>query len=88
MQSFEAQNRDNMNGKNHSTRFAVCVNSKGYEVSLEPRKIYRVLPDAGAARHGYIRVIDETGEDYLFPAARFLPIALPRAMQKALRRAR
>ena len=77
-----------MNRKNHSPRFAVCVNSKGYEVSLEPRKIYRVLPDPGAAKHGYLRVIDETGEDYLFDAARFLPIAIPRPMQRALRLAR
>ncbi|MGH9792547.1 MAG: hypothetical protein ACRD5W_15170 [Candidatus Acidiferrales bacterium] len=77
-----------MNRKNHTSRFAVCVNNKGYEVSLEPRKIYRVLRDVSAAKHGYIRVIDETGEDYLFPAARFLPIALPRSAQKALKLAR
>lgn len=74
--------------KRKATPFVVCVNNKGYEVSLERRKIYRVLPDASAEKHGMMRVVDESGEDYLFPAVWFLPIALPREMQKALRLAR
>lgn len=47
-------------------KFAVCINNKDYEVSLELRKIYKVIPDAKAAEHHYIRVIDESGEDYLY----------------------
>jgi hypothetical protein len=48
------------------------------------RKIYQVLPDTDAAQYGYLRVIDESGEDYLYPAAYFLPIDLPQATQAAL----
>jgi hypothetical protein len=48
-------------------KFAVCINNEDYEVSLELRKIYKVLPDARADEHHYIRVIDESGEDYLYP---------------------
>jgi hypothetical protein len=77
-----------MNRQNGKIRFAVCVNNKGYEVSLERRKIYQVLPDAGAEKHGMVRIIDESGEDYLFPATWFVPIALPLATQRALRMAR
>mgnify|MGYP001573318756 FL=1 len=65
-------------------KFAVCINNKDYEVSLELRKIYKVLPDARAAEHHYIRVIDEAGEDYLYPEDYFIPIELPKAVEKAL----
>ena len=51
---------------------------------LEPRKIYRVLPDAAAAEDGYIRVVDESGEDYLYSRDYFVSIELPRAVEKAL----
>lgn len=69
-----------------STRrqFVVCLRNEGYEVSLERRKIYRVLPDADAARHAQVRVIDESGEDYLFPAKYFAPIDLPQAVRRAV----
>jgi hypothetical protein len=53
-------------------RFAVCINNTEYPASLERHKIYRVLPDQEAARDGDIRVIDESGEDYLYPAAYFV----------------
>ncbi|HLG14807.1 MAG TPA: hypothetical protein VJH03_09950 [Blastocatellia bacterium] len=66
------------------THFAVCVNNKGYEVSLEAGKLYRVIRDDEAASHGYIRVIDESGEDYGYSASRFFPIELPQALEKAL----
>jgi hypothetical protein len=56
------------------TRFVVCPANDGYKASLEPRKIYTVLPDSDAARHRQLRVIDESGEDYLFPASLFAPI--------------
>ncbi len=64
--------------------FAVCLKNKGYSASLEPRKIYRVLPDDGAARHKLIRVVDESGEDYLYPADYFAPISLPKTLVEAL----
>jgi hypothetical protein len=66
-------------------RFAVCINNKGYEASLEVGKLYRVVPDEKAASHGYSRVIDESGEDYGYSANRFFPIEVPLALQKALR---
>ncbi len=57
--------------------FAVCVDNRNYEVSLEVRKLYEVLFDADAEKHGQIRVIDESGDDYLYPATLFDRIALP-----------
>ncbi|MEA2463833.1 MAG: hypothetical protein QOJ98_1580, partial [Acidobacteriota bacterium] len=54
--------------------FAVCVRNEGHEESLELRKIYEVLDDAGAARHDMVRVIDEEDEDYLYPKEWFIPI--------------
>jgi len=62
----------------------VCVRNDGYEVSLERRKIYEVLPDSGAEQHNQLRVIDESGEDYLFPARYFATIELPAAVRRAL----
>ena len=64
-------------------KFVICIRNEGCE-DLEPRKLYRVLPDEAAAGDGYIRVIDESGEDYLYPQAYFLPIELPKAAEKAL----
>jgi hypothetical protein len=64
-------------------RFVLCIRKEDCE-DLEPRKIYQVLPDEASAADGYIRVIDETGEDYLYPQDYFVPIELPRAAQKAL----
>ena len=57
-------------------KFVICVSNKGYEASLELRKLYEVLSDKDAARHGQIRVIDESGEDYLYPKALFAPVEL------------
>jgi hypothetical protein len=65
-------------------RFVVCVRNDGYEASLERNKIYLVLPDAAAAEHGQLRVVDESGEDYLFSADRFLAIEVPAAVRAAL----
>lgn len=73
--------------KQKALRFAVCINNEDYEVSLELHKIYRVLPDEDAAAHGDLRIIDESGEDYLFSADRFVPIAVPEAVQKSLLKA-
>ena len=63
--------------------FALCLKDGGYPESLEVRKIYRVLPDAEAIGHGLIRVIDESGEDYLYPKDLFVPIELPAAARPA-----
>ena len=60
----------------------VCLRNDGYEVSLERRKIYAALPDAGAAKHGQVRIIDESGEDYLYPSRFFVPIAVPEEVEK------
>ena len=57
--------------------FAICINNCGYEVSLETRKLYEVLDDSDAEKHHQIRVIDESGEDYLYPASLFDRITLP-----------
>jgi len=57
--------------------FVICINNRGYEVSLEPRKLYEILADADAEKHQQIRVIDESGEDYLYPASLFDRITLP-----------
>jgi hypothetical protein len=68
-------------------RFVVCVRNTGYPASLELRKIYQALPDADAAAHNLVRVIDESGEDYLYPEKFFLALELPQGVETALRRA-
>jgi hypothetical protein len=65
-------------------QFAVCLKNDGYEVSLERRKIYQVLPDPEAAKHRQVRVIDESGEDYLYPQNYFAPIELPQPIRRAV----
>lgn len=65
------------------SRFVICIRNDNCE-DLEPRKLYQVLPDEAAAADGYIRVIDESGEDYLYPGDYFLPIELPKAAEKLL----
>ena len=70
--------RSKLNG-----RFVICFRNEECE-DLEPRKLYRVLPDEAAVADGYIRVIDESGEDYLYPQNYFLAIELPKAAEKAL----
>jgi len=73
--------------KNNAQKFVVCINNKDYPASLELHKIYRVLPDEDAASDGDLRVIDESGEDYLYPADRFVAITVPAAVQKSLLKA-
>ena len=65
-------------------QFVVCLENEGYEVSLERRKIYRLLPDADAAKHRLMRIIDESGEDYLYPQRFFAPIELPQVIRRAV----
>ena len=64
--------------------YVVCVDNHGYEASLEKHKIYRVLADKAAARDDDLRVIDESGEDYLYSSARFVPIAVPDEVERSL----
>ena len=76
-----------MSQKRPAFRFAVCISNEHYEASLELHKIYRVIPDEAAAVDGDLRVIDESGEDYLYPADWFVFIELPHALEKSLSRA-
>ena len=73
--------------KNGKKRFVVCVQNTGYPTSLEVRKIYRTLPDRTAEAHKLLRVVDESGEDYLYPAKFFMAVDLPQPLRSALRRA-
>ena len=66
-------------------RYAVCVDNGEYEIDLIPRKIYEVWPDADAESHGQLRVVDESGEDYLFPAEHFRILSLPPGVDRLLR---
>ncbi len=63
--------------------FVLCVDNRGYAASLERRKVYRLMSDSQAETHGMLRIVDESGEDYLYPAKLFVPIAVPRAAVKA-----
>ena len=63
-------------------KFVVCLKNDGYKASLEPRKIYQTIPDKEAESHKMLRVVDESGEDYLFPASLFSPISLPQTLVK------
>jgi hypothetical protein len=68
----------------NSQRYALCINNGGYPESLEVRKVYVVLPDERAAANNYIRVIDETEEDYLYPAKCFVMIDVPEHASEAM----
>jgi len=72
-----------MKRRKSETRFVICIRNGACE-DLELRKVYQVLPDEAASKDGYIRVIDESGEDYLYPQEYFVPIELPQAVEKAL----
>ncbi len=58
--------------------YAICIENRGFPAALEVRKVYRLLADPGAEKKGLLRVIDESGEDYLYPAELFVPIELPK----------
>ncbi|MCE9523504.1 MAG: hypothetical protein K8S25_13860 [Alphaproteobacteria bacterium] len=65
-------------------KLLICIDNEGYEVSLERRKIYVALPDTTASKRGHVRVVDESGEDYLYPKTMFIPVELPLATRKAV----
>ncbi len=70
--------------KTSGPRFAICVNNFEYPASLELHKIYRVLPDDEAVQDGDLRIIDESGKDYLYPAEYFILVSLPRKVEQVL----
>jgi hypothetical protein len=72
-----------MSARKNASRFLLCVNNKDYPAALELRKVYRGLSDPEAAKHGLVRVIDESGEDYLYPEKFFVVVNLPAAAKKA-----
>ncbi len=67
--------------------FAVCINNKRYQASLDVGKLYRIIPDEEAESHGYLRVVDESGDDYGYAADRFFRLEVPRPLERALLRA-
>ena len=73
-------------GRKTKVRFAVCIKNKGYEASLDVGKLYRVVSDPDAEKRGYLRIVDESGEDYGYSADRFFAIDLPKPLEKALAR--
>jgi hypothetical protein len=73
--------------KRTEPQFVVCIKNKDYPASLELRKLYRVIADAEAAKHQQLRVVDESGEDYLYPEEYFVPVQLPQAAERAVLRA-
>ena len=76
-----------MSTRRSSRRYVVCVNDGGYRASLIPRRLYRALPDSDAETRRLVRVVDESGEDYLYPAALFLAIDLPRGAEQLFAKA-
>jgi hypothetical protein len=66
------------------SKFVICIENQDYPVSLEKRKIYEVVPDHEAEEIGHIRVVDESGEDYLYPAICFIDAHLPKDVQAAV----
>ncbi|MBW2006409.1 MAG: hypothetical protein JRI72_17805 [Deltaproteobacteria bacterium] len=73
--------------KQNFPEFVVCINNSDYPASLELHKIYRVLVDKDATEKSDIRIIDESGEDYLYPSSYFVPIQVPQTVEKSLLRA-
>ncbi len=67
-----------------SKKLVICIDNAGFEVSLERRKIYVAIPDVGAESLGQIRVVDESGEDYLYPRKFFIAVSLPQPARRAV----
>ena len=70
--------------ESQSSQFGLCLNNDGYAASLETGKLYRVIPDDEVIAQGYLRIIDESGEEYAYAANRFYLIHLPAAVEEAL----
>lgn len=67
-----------------TTHFAICIHNGEYAGTLELRKVYEVLQDPAAANRNYLRVIDESGEDYLYPRSWFVPVSVPASVEQLL----
>lgn len=70
-----------MNGSAH---FAICIHNGEYAGTLEVRKVYEILEDSAAATRDFVRVVDESGEDYLYPRSWFVPVAVPESVEQLL----
>ena len=75
---------DAMIRTNATYSYAACIRNTGYPASLERHKIYRVLSDPAAESEGDLRIVDESGEDYLYPASGFVAVEIPEALQRSL----
>jgi len=89
MASAKKSSRSNGSSRKTSKNeaFVLCVRNDGYAASLERKKVYATLPDASAAKHDMVRIVDESGEDYLYPADYFLALRLPASVKLALSKA-
>lgn len=87
MESAEKKSKSkaSSNKKRARTQYVVCVKNEDYPASLELRKLYPVIPDRAAARVGFRRIIDESGEDYLYPESYFVDIKLPSSVERVVR---
>jgi hypothetical protein len=66
------------------TKFVICIENSDYPTSLEVRKIYQVVPDSDAQKIGHLRIIDESGEDYLYPSEHFIDAHLTKSVEAAV----
>jgi hypothetical protein len=76
-----------MKRSQNGSKYVVCIKNRGYRASLVLRRFYKILPDPQAEQHGLLRVVDESGEDYLYPQSLFMALELPRAAERALAQA-
>lgn len=83
-----AEKKSKSNGSSNkepsTAQYVVCVKNEDYPASLELRKLYRVISDKNATKSGLLRIVDESGEDYLYPAEYFLPVKLSRDVERAI----
>lgn len=80
----KSKSNGSSNKKASTAQYVVCVKNEDYPASLELRKLYRVISDKSATKSGLMRIVDESGEDYLYPAEYFLPVKLSRAVERAV----
>ncbi len=71
--------------KNPAPHFVICIDTAGHNVSLIPRKLYELLPDPVSSSHGLYRIVDESGEDYCYPASLFVPAIFSKQTEELLR---
>jgi hypothetical protein len=84
MASARKSSRSNGSSIRSGRKFVLCIRNEGYPSSLEIRKLYAVIADAAAEKHSLVRVVDESGEDYLYPAEFFVALRLPQSVKRAI----